>query len=81
MEENYSITFDKFFYGKPANKKIIFNKNFNLNTEEFYDHNAFEEMFKIDKQFLLKSNFSRFEQMIEVIKTLEDLSKKVDNYE
>ena len=81
MEENYSITFDKFFYGKPGNKKIIFNKKSNLNSEEFYDQNAFEEMFKIDKQFLLKSNYSRFKQMIEVIKTLEDLSKKVDNYE
>ena len=81
MEQNYSIKFDKFFYGKPGNKKIIFNSNFNLNIENFFDNNAFEEIFKIDKNFWLKSNYLRFKQMIEVTKSLEDLSKKLDSYE
>ena len=81
MEQNYSIKFDKFFYGKPGNKKIIFNSNFNLNIENFFDYNAFEEIFKIDKNFWLKSNYFRFKQMVEVTKSLEDLSKKVDSYE
>ena len=30
-------------------QKIIFNSNFNLNIENFFDYNAFEEIFKIDK--------------------------------
>ena len=74
-KKNNIISFHPFFYGRSGYKNIDNLKN--KSKFSFYDNNAFETMFKFNKQIILDNQLTRFSNILKVNKHLDDLSKKV----
>ena len=73
--KNDVTIFHPFFYGRKGHKNID-----NLTNSSkfcFYDKNAFETMFKLNRQLFFFEQRARFTQILKVNKHLEDLSKKI----
>ena len=78
ISKNYTIEFNKFFYGRKSDKDVVY-KNKNVLEKNFInDHDGFENIFNHSHSFWLANQNKRFTNIIKVNKKLisltEDLS-------
>lgn len=78
--ENYnkmSIGFENIFYGRKAKKNVNLKNSFKNKLVTFDDINGFEELFKVPQSEWKKSEKLRFEKLIVVNETMENLSSQI----
>ena len=72
-----SIGFENIFYGRKAKKNVNLKNSFKNKLVTFDDINGFEELFKVPQSEWKKSEKLRFEKLIVVNETMENLSSQI----
>ena len=78
LNNDTTITFDKFFYGRSSQKSIMFkNKNTTRNII-IEDLNAFKKIFMLPKNYWIKNQHNRFDDLIKVHRKLKLFTKEIN---